>query len=66
VDRLISRLEKASQMPTRGHPVHEFPDSNLREVHEGYYRIIYSYQNEVLQVVTIVHMKQKLNKRRLR
>lgn len=66
VERLISRVEMASRMPTRGHPVHEFPDGNLREVHEGFYRIIYAFESEELQVVTVVHMKQRVPKRRLR
>ena len=66
VERLISRAEQASRMPTRGHPVHEFPDGSLREVHEGFYRVIYAFENEEFQVVTIVHMKQRVTKRRLR
>jgi mRNA-degrading endonuclease RelE of RelBE toxin-antitoxin system len=53
-------------MPTRGHPVHELPDSDLREVHEGGYRIIYEHDFETLQVITIIHMKQKVTRRRLR
>lgn len=53
-------------MPSRGHPVHEFIESGLREVHEGNYRIIYRIHSEELQVVTIVHMKQRLPRRRLR
>lgn len=41
IERLISRVERAAKMPSRGHPVHEFIDSGLREVHEGSYRMIY-------------------------
>jgi addiction module RelE/StbE family toxin len=41
VERLVCRVEKASNMPSRGHPVHEYTASGLREVHEGNYRIIY-------------------------
>jgi addiction module RelE/StbE family toxin len=66
IERLISRVERAAKMPSRGHPVHEFMESGLREIHEGNYRIIYSFDNEEMQVVTIVHMKQKLPRRRLR
>ncbi len=65
VERLISRVERTAQMPTRGHPVHEFAEFGLREVHEGAYRIIYRAQNEELQVVTIVHMQQLLQRDRL-
>lgn len=66
IERLISRVERAAGMPSKGHPVHEFIESGLREVHEGYYRIIYGIAGEEFQVVTIVHMKQRVTRRRLR
>jgi toxin ParE1/3/4 len=66
IERLISRVERAAGMPSRGHPVHEFLESGLREVHEGSYRIIYSVSGDEFQVVTIVHMRQRLPRRRLR
>jgi len=66
IDRLISRVERTTGTPTTGHPVHEFIESGLREVHEGGYRIIYGIRDEEFQVVTIVHMKQRITRRRLR
>lgn len=66
VERLISRVERTAGMPAKGHPVHEFIESGLREVHEGTYRIIYGVADEEFQVVTIVHMKQRITRRRLR
>ena len=66
VERLLTRVESAALMPSRGHRVHELPDSDLREVHEGGYRIIYHHDTETLQVVTIIHMKQRVTRRRLR
>ena len=66
VERLISRVERAAAMPSRGHPVHEFIESGLREVHEGSYRIIYEVRGDEFQVVTIVHMRQRVTRRRLR
>lgn len=66
IERLISRVEEAARMPSRGHPVHEFTESALREVHEGSYRIIYRIHAPELQVVTIVHMKQRVTRKRLR
>lgn len=65
-ERLISKVERTASMPTKGHPVHEFAESGLREVHEGSYRIIYGHSGDEFQVVTIVHMKQKISRRRLR
>ena len=66
IERLISRVERAAGMPSRGHPVHEFIESGLRGVHEGSYRIIYGVSGDEFQVVTIVHMRQRLPRRRLR
>jgi plasmid stabilization system protein ParE len=66
VERLISRVERAASMPSRGHAVHEAIGSGLREVHEGFHRIIFCTHGDELQVVTIVHMKQRLTKKRLR
>ncbi len=66
IERLISRVEGAARMPSRGHPVHEFNEVGLREVHEGFYRIIYAVWSDEFQVVTIVHMKQRITRRRLR
>jgi len=66
VERLVSRVERTAGMPSKGHTVHEFMESGLREVHEGFYRIIYNIHDGNLQVVTIVHMKQRVTRRRLR
>ncbi len=66
VERLISRVERTARMPSKGHPVHEFLEFGLREVHEGTYRIIYGVADEEFQVVTIVHMKQRVTRHRLR
>ncbi len=65
VERLISRVERTAAMPTTGHPVHEFIDSGLREIHEGAYRIIYGTQTGEFQVVTIIHMRQRMPPSRL-
>jgi hypothetical protein len=56
---------KAAGMPSKGHPVHEFSESALREVHEGTYRIVCGIRDEEFQVVIIVHMKQRITSRRL-
>jgi len=66
VARIIDRVEAAAQHPGRGHPVHEYPEAPLREVHETSYRIIYLVREETLHVVTIVHFKQVLKPGRLR
>lgn len=66
IEALIAWVEEISNVPTWGHPVHEHPRPGLREIHAASHRIIYQYDETTLSVVTIVHMKQKLPRRRLR
>jgi plasmid stabilization system protein ParE len=63
--RLIERVERTALSPTAGHPVHEYPEEPLKEVHESPYRIIYNFSDAEFRVVTIVHFKQQLQKDRL-
>lgn len=65
VTRIIERVERAALSPAQGHAVHEYPERPLKEVHEFPYRIIYGYSEEVFSVVTVVHFKQPLEKKRL-
>lgn len=65
VSRIIERVEKAAFAPTAGHPVHEYPEEHLKEVHESPYRIIYGFSELELRIVTIVHFKERLSKTRL-
>jgi plasmid stabilization system protein ParE len=60
-NRLIARIEAAALAPACGHPVHEYPEAPLREVHEYPYRIIYLASVDKFYVVTIVHFKQQLD-----
>ena len=65
VARIVERVECAAAAPDQGHPVHEYPEEPLREVHESPYRIIYRVTDAHLQAVTIVHFKQRLQRTRL-
>jgi toxin ParE1/3/4 len=62
VARIVERVERAADSPTQGHPVHEYPEGKLREVHESPYRILYEFTELELRVVTIVHFKQRHKK----
>lgn len=62
IARLIERVEQAALSPKQGHPVHEYPERALKEVHLAPYRIIYAFDGEELRVVTIVHFAQQLPK----
>jgi plasmid stabilization system protein ParE len=61
VARIVERAESILAAPRRGHPVHEYPEAELKEVHEPPYRIIYEVSGETIGIVTIVHFKQRLN-----
>jgi toxin ParE1/3/4 len=60
VARIIERAESILASPRRGHPVHEYPELPLKEIHEPPYRVIYEFSAEIVNVVTIVHFKQRL------
>ncbi len=66
ITRIIERVERAAIAPGQGHPVHEYPEEPLREVHEAPYRIIYRSSESDLWVVTVVHFKQRLEKKTLK
>ncbi len=65
VARIIERVERVAMSPRHGHPVHEYPEEPLKEVHESPYRIIYGFSEHEFRVVTIVHFKERLTKVRL-
>jgi len=63
--RIVERVERTASAPTAGHRVHEYPEEPLKEVHESPYRIIYGFSEAEFRVVTIVHFKDQLTKKRL-
>ena len=65
VARIVTRVERTALMPSAGHPVHEYPEEPLKEVHESPYRIVYEHSESELRVVTIVHFKDRMNPSRL-
>lgn len=65
IKRIVERVVHVASRPISGHPVHEHPAADVREVHSGSYRIIYRQDVDQLVVVTVVHMKQRLPRKRL-
>ena len=65
VARIIGRVDRAALAPGQGHPVHEYPEAPLKEVHESPYRIIYQFSESEFWVVTVVHFRERLEKKRL-
>ena len=65
IAHIVEQVERASEHPTKGHSVHEYPELPLKEIHASPYRIIYAYSEEDLKVITIIHFRQILSKERL-
>ncbi len=65
VTHIIERVERAALSPAQGHPVHEYLEQPLKEVHASPYRIIYGFSENEFHVVTVVHFKQPLEKKRI-
>ena len=53
VDKLIERGDELSAHPEQGRRVPELPDSGLRELIVGNYRIVYRRAREVVEVLTV-------------
>lgn len=53
VDLLVTRGEELSELPHRGHRVPELPQSGLREIIEGNYRIVYRIGADVVEILTV-------------
>ncbi len=66
VARIIERTDVLALHPHVGHPVHEAPDLDVREVHVASYRIIYRVLLDEVEIATLVHFSQQLKTQRLR
>jgi addiction module RelE/StbE family toxin len=60
ISSIVERVERMAEHPTQGHPVHEYPERHLREVHQDPYRIIYQVSAKNIEIITIVHFKKRL------
>jgi plasmid stabilization system protein ParE len=52
-ERLVARSETLDRFPNRGRPVPEYPESDLRELIEGNYRIVYQVRGDTVEIVTV-------------
>ena len=55
-------VNKLAEFPKIGREVPELKRSDIRELIEGNYRIIYRLESEYISILTIRHSKQLLNK----
>ena len=53
VDRLINRGDALAEYPDRGRRLPELPDSGLRELIVGNYRLVYRRTPEAVEVLTV-------------
>jgi toxin ParE1/3/4 len=52
-------LEKVQKFPLMGRMVPELMIQTIREVFYKRYRIIYRYQNEIIEIITIFHSSRE-------
>jgi len=55
VDRITSQSKRIGDHPELGQVVAEYGLSNIREVYEGPYRVIYRVTDIAIEVVAVVH-----------
>ena len=61
-DRLLDKIDLLKQFPEMGRIVPEKEVRFIREVFVGDYRLIYSYQNGIINLLTIKHQASQLGK----
>lgn len=53
VVKLIEKAETLARFPQMGRQLPEVPGSELRELIEGNYRIVYRVRNKVVEIITV-------------
>ena len=59
-DTVFKSIEMLTKFPKSGRVVPELDKSKYREILVGKYRVIYSIENNVIQILTIRHQSQLL------
>lgn len=60
VDRITSRSKQLAVLPQSGRVVPEFGHSDIREIVEGAYRIIYQVDKPQISVLAVIHSARLL------
>lgn len=55
IDCITARSQQIGQFPRSGQMVPEYQDSDVREVIEGSYRVIYRVTANEIQVLAVIH-----------
>ncbi len=61
IEKLTNRSEQIAKFPLSGRIVPEFETTQIREVIEGSYRIIYHIKSEQIDIIAVIHGSQKLD-----
>ena len=61
VDRLVARLRQAQEFAMSGRVVPEAGNSDVRELYEWPYRVIYRVRSDHIEVIAIVHGRRDLD-----
>lgn len=59
VNEIINYVEKLRLLPYMGSIVQELNDNKFRQLIKYSYRIIYTIQNDQVQIITIIHSRQE-------
>jgi toxin ParE1/3/4 len=62
VERLLRRAESLATMPHRGRRAPELPESDVREVIDGNYRIVYRIGSDRVVVLTVFEAHRLLRR----
>lgn len=61
VERLIARSATLADPPLLGRPVPEYPRSDLRELLERPFRLIYRVRDDRIDILSVKHYRQRLS-----
>ena len=60
VDRIVHRLEQVRVFPESGTVVSEFAATDVRQILEWPYRILYRSRHDVIEVLAVIHGRRDL------
>jgi toxin ParE1/3/4 len=60
VSRIIQRSEQFVQFPHSGRIIPEYSRSDVREVIEGSYRVMYVVKSDEIDVLAVIHTAQNI------
>jgi toxin ParE1/3/4 len=58
--RLLQRSRKLASPPITGRRLPEYPETDLREVLERPFRLIYRLKEDQIEILTVKHYRQRL------